>query len=552
MRNKLIHYIPLCCILFTACSEETLPKDTSVSPNGEEVEVILNLAPQPLQTPAPTTKSSAGNSNPNVLAFSYGEAMDIELLAEQPDANTREGSTSTTEGSSTATDQEKYIDNVWIFLFDGPSKGTDGTDNDPKLIKKLYKSDFNNEKGIALIKKSGKQLFVVLANSFDPTLAKDLTVDNTAGTIANASKYSDLKKLYSTINISSTNPLIPMSGTLDFEIPETTDKPIEVKVPVKRIAAKVTINVKLGEDFSNTKKWTAQLCDIAPIYWFPTVDGITAPFPADTQTFSAQNEEAITLSTTNETLTYYVPMNLRGTITSGNMTGPSRFTNAPKLATYIRLTHNSEKDNVWTQKHYYIHLGANFTDDYNVLRNTHYTYNITLYPNSESDSRIAVKTLSYTGMFGGKLVNNGGVWQFSEKLWIEDEETIVSSNNWKDTNVTDFIDGKANSLAMAKSGKKVICLERNKGFIVNKNTTVDDGAYQWYMPAQGQLVAVWVVCNSFQKKLTNGKYYWSSTTGNKESFFMYCQNGYISATGLKGNSSDVIRCVNEFSNDIYK
>ena len=43
--NKLIHYIIFCSLFFTACSEETLPKDTPVSPDGKGVEIILNLAP---------------------------------------------------------------------------------------------------------------------------------------------------------------------------------------------------------------------------------------------------------------------------------------------------------------------------------------------------------------------------------------------------------------------------------------------------------------------------------------------------------------------------
>ena len=417
MRNKLIHYIPFCVLFFTACSEETLPKDSPVSPDDEGVEIILNLAPQPLQTPAPATKSSTGSNNPNVLASSHGGAMDIELLAEQTAATTRAET-----ATSPATDAEKTIDNAWIFLFDG---STDNGNN-PKLIKKLYKSDFQNDKGIKLIKKgdeNAKQLFVVLANSFNSKLADALIVDNADGTNSSASKYSDLKNLYSTIDISTTQR-IPMSDAANIKIPTNSETPILLTVPVKRIAAKVTMSVKLAETPPNNGQWTAQLCNVAPVYWFPTVDDKTAPFPASAQIFSVQNEENIEFTTTDgitsTTLTYYVPMNLRGTASATSITGADRVTYAPELATYIRLTHNSEVGNVWTQRDYYIHLGANFTTDYNVLRNTHYTYKVTLYLNAEGDSRINNSTAVYAGMFSGELQKgDDGVWQFTKELWVQ-------------------------------------------------------------------------------------------------------------------------------------
>lgn len=552
MRNKLIHYIPFCVLFFTACSEETLPKDNPVSPDDEGVEIILNLAPQPLQTPAPATKSSTGSNNPNVLASSHGGAMDIELLAEQPDVTTREET-----ATSPATEAEKTIDNAWIFLFDG---STDGN-KDPRLIKKLYKSDFQNDKGIKLIKKGDgntEQLFVVLANSSNSKLADALTVDDGSNSI-NASTYSNLEDLYSTMNISSTSPLIPMSGAANIKIPTNSETPILLTVPVKRIAAKVTMSVKLAETPPNNGQWTAQLCNVAPVYWFPTVDDKTAPFPASAQTFSVQNEENIEFTTTDgitsTTLTYYVPMNLRGTASATSsatsITGADRVTNAPELATYIRLTHNSEVGNVWTQRDYYIHLGTNFTTDYNVLRNTHYTYKVTLYLNAEGDSRIHNSTAVYVGMFGEELKKgDDGVWQFTKELWVqtanESAKTVWGSDS---SGANDKIKGKANTLALKTVTAPNMCFKKNVRPDLIRS--VNDYDYQWYLPSQKQLMGIWAARNS----ITNaGDWlpYWTSTiNSNIDSYFVRCNGGF---TAVLTKTADIfgsekenigVRCVKE-------
>lgn len=549
--NKLIHYIALCGILFTACSEETLPKDPPVSSDGKEVEVILNLTPQPLQTPVPTTKSNAGSGNPNVLASSHGGAMDLELLAEQPGATTRDGAagdTGTGNTTSPATDAEKYIDNVWIFLFDGP------TSNNPKLIKKLYKSTYQSDQGMKLIKKGGendKQLLVVLANSFDPTLAKSLTADENG----NGSQYSALQNLYSTIEIFSPQQ-IPMVGTIEDKIPTTSTETTTITVPMTHIAAKITMSVKLGDTFPNGQ-WTAQICNVAPTYWFPTVESTTT-FPTNDKTFSFQKEENITLDnkgTDFKEFTWYVPMNLRGTISNAaSISGANRVTNAPKQATYIRLTHNSEEGNKWTQRDYYIHLGANFTNDYNVRRNTHYIYKVTLYTNAEEDSRINNSTTIYVGRFGGDLketYEGSGVWQFTKELWVGTTDEEKSA--WNDGTVTDFknyFTGKENTWSIKKNystSAAMQCFKKNVGY--TNIVSQEDPAYQWYLPALNQLLGIWEAKNSFGDGISfKSDNYWSATDfsayNTDRTWNANINSGLTSCTVERTVQLD-IRCVKE-------
>lgn len=532
--NKLIHYIIFYSLFFTACSEETLPKDTPVSPDGKGVEIILNLAPQPLQAPAPTTKSSAGNNTPNVLASSREGAMSLELLAEQPDAATR------------ATEvEETTIDNAWIFLFDGVfSDETNGTSaNDPKLIKKLYKWDFQNDKGIRLTKvgESGNQQIVVLANSFDPTLAKDF-VEYDGSNSEQATKYSALKELFSTVDIPA-NGRLPMVGTKDFDIPATSEKEITFTVPVTRIVAKITMNVKLAtpEDFSDGY-WTAQLCDIAPAYWYPNPDVTALTFPDESKTFSYLNEEKITLTGEYTTHIWYTPVNKRG-INTNNTTGANRFTNAPDRATYVRLTHYKKKDYILTQRDYYIHLGANFTSDYNLLGNTHYTYNVTLYLNASEDSRVKSLTAVYAGMFGGELKEaseGSGVWQFTKELWVQpaDAATAVSAT----TMANDTHNGKSNTLSKKTNAPAKICFEKNEKYSSINSTT--DPNYHWYLPAHRQLIGIWIAHESFgNNKLT--QYYWSSTMSSSLPWWTDFSVGTTQDTQL---SSATVRCVIESEN----
>ncbi|WP_418696365.1 hypothetical protein [Bacteroides sp.] len=539
--NKLIHYIIFCSLFFTACNEETLPKAPPVSPDGEGVEIILNLAPQPIQAPAPATKSSAGNNNSNVLASSREGAMFLELLAEQPDAATR----------ATEVD-ETTIDNAWIFLFNGVfSDGTNGTSaNDPTLIKKLYKSDFQNDKGIRLTKvgTSGKQLIVVLANSFNPTLTNGLT--------ENSSKYSALKALSSTVDI-PTNRFLPMSGELAAEIPSTATDLVTFTVPVKRIVAKATMEVQLAEPdkYPATGYWTAQLCSTAQIYWYPNISTTaTVPFPADTETFNFPAEEKIELSsnsTDSKTFTWYVPINLRGTV-SNDAIGANRAKNAPNWASYIKITYYNRDNGYLTQRDYYIHLGANFTTDYNVAGNTHYTYKVKFYLNATEDTRVRNSNAVYLGMFGGELKETNGVYQFTKELWMQTADVNSSGTTawkWTGAGTTNFISGKANTLTSVKSSTGNLaykCFEKNE-YLKPSYTSTDDPSFQWYLPAISQLASFWIVRTSIANDYLPTGQYWGSSqfiTDSNCAWYMDSDMGQV-IYAKKGDKSFKVRCVKE-------
>ena len=521
--NKLIHYIALCCILFTACSKEDAAQNSPVSPDDEGVEVILNLVPQAIQAPAPTTKSSAGNSNPNVLASSREGAMSLELLAGQPDATTRAGEV-----------DESAIDNLWILQFNG-------TGNDATLVKKIYKTDLPNNPNLRFIP-GNSQRIVVLANSFNPTLDNTLT------------KYSDLSTLINETN-TTIDGFIPMNGTITTDIAANSESIQKFIVPLKRNVAKITLKVKLADRYPTTGTWTAQMCSIAPDYWFPSSG--TEIFPTITgdntsayKDLTAKNFTFNTSASVDDgytTLIWFVPVNRRGTV--DNTTGITRKTNAPTGATYIKLLYESDNGIYQFKRTYYIHLGANFTTDYNVCGNTHYTYKVTLYPEGDGDSRfdeINVATIAeYIGMFGGKLKEtepNSGIWQFSKQLWMQPTDAATNIS-YSSTQANDDYNGKSNTYNQKSSDPFKICFEKNEGYSSINSTT--DPNYHWYLPAHRQLIGIWIAHESFgNNKLT--QYYWSSTMSSSLPWWTDFSVGTTQDTFLANNVA--VRCVIESEN----
>lgn len=472
--------------------------------------------------------------------------MSLELLAEQPGTNTR------TESDGI---DESAIDNIWVFQFDG----TAANGNDPALIKKVYKTDLQNNKNIRLIKTDAtKQLVVVLANSFDPTLGEKFTVGGNT-----PSKYSDFKALLNTTDATamSAHKRLPMSAAIDMEIPNTTHEEVQTfEVKLKRNVAKVTLKVKLASSGLPTTNWSVQACDATQSYWLPnetTTDNIFPPKAEDFANKDLPAEISQILpagGNTYDTYTWYIPVNRRGIVESST-SSVARRTKASAHATYIKVSHRLVSSSTITTNNYYIHLGANFTTDYNVCGNTTYTYQVTLYPrDDDSDSRAEkVETsigtdIEYVGKFAGELKEHKGVWQFTKELWMDKTETTVTTV-WHKNGITDPFDGKANTLALWKKNATTICQSKNAGLTVNNNTTVDDPNYQWYIPAQSQVMAFWIANNSYVPKINTNdeRHCWSSTNSRPTAgycWFMSSMNGYISYSTTK--TTNVVRCVKDF------
>lgn len=176
----------------------------------------------------------------------------------------------------------------------------------------------------------------------------------------------------------------------------------------------------------------------------------------------------------------------------------------------------------------------------------------------DSEWPIIIRTQSipprYVGYFGGKLMKNlDGEWQFEKKLYMENMDAADQAKwgiNTDRMNVFDAITGKANTLFLWKTSQTnfpavSLCMQKNEDSQGIEDIT--DSNYNWYLPAQKQLMAIWAVHTSFESKFklsTDVNGYWSATeSANTAAFSVSFNNGSIEGFGKAKEKR--VRCVRE-------
>lgn len=136
------------------------------------------------------------------------------------------------------------------------------------------------------------------------------------------------------------------------------------------------------------------------------------------------------------------------------------------------------------------------------------------------DVVITAEEALYVGYFGGALVATiEGVWQFQYPLYVQSEDESEGSQ-WKTSNTnsppTNEWYGKNNTYKLNSTAHPAayLCMQKNGVAI----SSVYDPNYNWYLPAQQQLMAIWVAHASFESQYQfNSTFlnsiYWSSTKG---------------------------------------
>ena len=345
-------------LLAAACTEEPLP-DRGGVPDGGGVAVTLNLTPEALSLPA------AENAAANAAAADDGGAVSVRLAAPAETPATRAVSDLT-------------VENVWILQFDGTAAGS-------KLILKRYVEGYVSGTAVSLLP-GASQRVVVLANSYDAALCDGLRLYEAT--------YADVQAMEGPApDALNANPCIPMSGTATL----TVAAGASFSVSLKGIVAKVIFQVKVGRGMP-TAGWEIQPLDLAPAYWMPDTGSGVWPAAEKLKGDALTAKTGVTLPVSDyATYTWYLPVNRRGSV-SGT-TAALRRTNAPAGATYIKLSNETPSGNVLS-RNYYIHLGANFTNDYNLRGHTQYSYLTTLQAVAGDDSRVEliVKVQANCGM----------------------------------------------------------------------------------------------------------------------------------------------------------
>ena len=162
----------------------------------------------------------------------------------------------------------------------------------------------------------------------------------------------------------------------------------------------------------------------------------------------------------------------------------------------------------------------------------------------------------YVGMFGGQLKKTAGRWKFERPLYIQCADESPSVITWgpatPTTGANRLWDGRDNTFKLSIHSSTFpaaeLCANKNSGTI----NAVTDANYIWYLPAQNQLMAVWVSANTFGSAFSSSSYYWSSTEHSSiltHAWAIDLSNGDMSCYP-KGNSysysiSYRVRCVRE-------
>ena len=168
------------------------------------------------------------------------------------------------------------------------------------------------------------------------------------------------------------------------------------------------------------------------------------------------------------------------------------------------------------------------------------------------------------GFFAGDLLEGpDGDWQFEYRMYVSDTDasTLGVGVQWAKsttaTGVQDALLGKQNTLTLNQSSfdnypAANLCFKKNNNY--SSITNIDDSDYIWYLPAQMQLMAVWVVYNSIDNAHKLGKaLYWSSTeyfwTTTNAWYVNVDDGGDNGAAHNKTNSSITgpvrVRCIRE-------
>ncbi|MDD3038673.1 DUF4906 domain-containing protein [Bacteroides sp.] len=504
-----------------SCTKDGLTDDSTI-PVGEPVEVSLNLSSVQMQTPTDrsgVTKSlDSRASESRVIASDRSAAMLVELIEEPVALSTR------------AVDDDA-IANIWVFQYNG-------TETTAKLSKKSY---YSTKPDKIILAAGTEQRVVIIANTNDTSFDTGMTVGTStyADLLAKTQSVTDEASLLTGGGIN-----LPMSGiwTGDLETEGAT-----VEMDVIRNVAQVIFKVKTGSNLTATD-WTIQMCSVPDVSYSMPHQNETAIFPSTVTSVDYAAQPITTMSSTAfSTFSWYVPQNRRGMVE--NTTAQTRKTNAPSGATYVKISGMTHGDG-WI---YTLHLGADFATDYNLRPNYRYTYEVTLYPDPDNtDSRVEVLNL-YVGMFGGELLEDeSGVWQFTNKLYVDavDSEGLLWANEPRNNITTHKNNGKGNTWTLNTGDNSTkypaanYCFQKNVGWESLGSTTAPN--YVWYLPAQNQLMGVWIAKNGLDTDI-NILNHWSSTDfGNEgKSWFVGFGGGTTISNPQNVMGGYLVRCVRE-------
>lgn len=151
-----------------------------------------------------------------------------------------------------------------------------------------------------------------------------------------------------------------------------------------------------------------------------------------------------------------------------------------------------------------------------------------------------------------------GIWRLSKQTVVANKDVSESSIQWatgiEAVGFKDNTEGKSNTLGLYKQNgtyqypAATACFKLNNGYTIINNA--NDTNYKWYLPAQNQMMAVWIVNNALTttddfKALATGKQYWTSTEEtSSQAWYVSFQRGFKDEKS-KTDTDILVRCIRD-------
>ena len=268
---------------------------------------------------------------------------------------------------------QDIIQNFWVLQYDGSG-------NDARLVgEPKYYSDMDiflktKEEGgyggsIKLVRSSGRNRIVVLANTFDPLM-----------TFPKESNFADLKKRWravtgpeSFLSLSEDNRYITFSGSVVVSVSDN----VSISCPLRRNVAKMVLKLINSSENVTINSW--QIRNVPSISYFFTDYDLPYLFPGlgdftsvDFPVFTPEEplSPKVDASATSSSMEYvlYLPINKRGTDERVESENRKNYY-APNNATYLQVKASYDGGG---PIQYTFYLGQNLTTDFNILPNHSY------------------------------------------------------------------------------------------------------------------------------------------------------------------------------------
>ena len=343
-------FVYLVLLLTGGCTQTEVEEDVIPPHALKEVEAGFNLNVLANQTPATRsiTFTSEGTIEADTLVAAVGDTVRTRAAAPLSEV------------------QENKIASLWVGQYDATSGA--------RLFSKYISSMTDNTVNVKLKQsQSGTKSRVwFVANASD------------LGEVAteNALKERILAHKSTNEGLPEDN-LCKMTGFWEGVVQEGGVK--EVTVHLKRLLAKITFTYSVGEGFAFTPS-SVLLKSV------PDVSQVEAPTGQLTSGVTYTREYAGTASQSGATVYWYLPENMAGTVSGENAVDSEKKKTGKGVtnATYIVLSGEAVQGGVtYKNVSFTFYPGTNM-NNYDIVRNSHYTMTVKLVGIDVSDERISV------------------------------------------------------------------------------------------------------------------------------------------------------------------